>query len=272
MKYNQSVVLLGAFAAFLPASVSAFVTTFPYATFAPGNDVGAQIGGKDGWYVTGDSLYNPLDDRGASYSNYLNTSLGAQLGGYFIVPEPGDNTISLMHSTFEGLQYASFSVKFALQPSNEGQPGRDGFGLTFRNGDDENLLTISLTPDNTTVELDSFQVQYTVGAGSMKPAKDANGDNMFIYYNGQYTLSFAFAQNGANPTFSATVAGSNSQTFTDVATGLGSEVIESMGAVWNVIDSGNNGIIFDNVNLIPEPSTALLAGLASLGLLRRRRN
>jgi hypothetical protein len=35
---------------------------------------------------------------------------------------------------------------------------------------------------------------------------------------------------------------------------------------------GGNGLSFDNISVIPEPSAALLGGLGILGLLRRRRN
>ena len=63
--------------------------------------------------------------------------------------------------------------------------------------------------------------------------------------DGTYDPALTFTRNGADNGFTA----SNSQLF------LG----------------GGNGLIFDNINVVPEPSAALLGALGVVGLLRRRR-
>jgi hypothetical protein len=170
------------------------------------------------------------------------------------------------------LQDASFHVNFGLSPSSESFPGRDGFGFALRDSNDNNLFTISLVPVDSALN-DAYQVRYTVGANPVLNALDNLGQQMFIYLAGYYTLNFDFIPGGADPTFSATVIGSNTKTFTGIASGMGSLNVARVGAEWNTLNSpaGSNALIFDNISLVPEPSSTLLAGLAALGLLRRRR-
>lgn len=282
MKFSRNN-LLGLLLLAAPSSASAFVTSFPLSVFAPleqiddppapmTNDVGAQIAGKDGWTIN-DPDYNVTDTRGLSYSNFLNSSLGAQVGGYYAVPV-ANSSIYLSHAATVGLQSSSFDVDFAIQASNEANPGRDAFGFSFRGASNENLLTISFVPyTSPTYPLDdAYQVRYTVGALGTVNAQDGNGDPMFMFHNGFYSLELDFTPNGANPTFSATLTGSNPQTFSGTATGLGASSIARVGAEWNLVgDGGNNGLIFDNISLVPEPSSSLLICLAGLGFVSRRK-
>jgi len=268
--------LLGVLVAFTPAVASAFVTTFPPVQYP----LGSEVAGSNGWTI------NDSGDGGAGYLSFvttLNTSAAAALGGWYNIPAAAaPTTVYLSQSTPGELQFVNFATTFAISPSTEFNQGRDGFGFSLRDSDDANLLTISLVPAASPST--KYQVYYTVGAEASQAAK--NGlDDMFIEVSGLYTLDLAFTPNGANPTFSGSVVGSNTQTFTGTATGLGSAALATFGAEWNVLPQnwvgdpaenlgglGDNFLVFDNVSLIPEPSTALLAGLASLGLLRRRRN
>ena len=267
MKFRHASLFSAALAALSPASVSAVVYSFPFSVFQP---VGTQVGGKDGWTVIGDSTYTPTDANGLSLTSTLNGSTCAALGGYYYAANPAETPIYLTHSASTWLESTSFAVTFAIQGAVEGdeRPGRDGFGFTLQNDNRDNLLTISLAPAASPSL--RYQVLYTVGAGSPQAAKNG-ADDMYIDVNGLYSLDLKFTENGANPTFSATVTGSDVQTFNGTATGLGSELVGNMGALWNVIDNGNNIILFDNIAIVPEPSTSLLAGLATIGLLRRRR-
>lgn len=269
MNFPLSYRLVALLVAALPSSASAFVTSFPEATFAPAGDIGAQIAGKDGWSID-DPYFDVNDNRGLSYSNILNTSLAAQLGGAFYVADPGAS-IFLSHAAPGELQYTSLSVAFAIQSSNFVNPGRDAFGFSFRDGGGDNLLTISLVPVASTNN-DAYQVRYTVGANPTVNALDGNSDPMFIYHNGLYSLNLGFTPNGANPTFSATITGSNAQTFTGTATGLGASSVDRFGVEWNLDgDGANNGLIFDDLSVVPEPSSSLLLCLAGLGLACRRK-
>lgn len=282
MKFSRSIVFSGIFLAVVPLSASAFVTTFPLGTFAP---VGTEIAGKDGWSISDpgfDGLWSQVPDGSGSafplsFSNTLNSSVCAELGGFKDAPLAASPTsVFLSHDAAGELRYTSFSIgAFAIAGSTEVYPNRDGFGFALRDSGDNNLISVLLVPV-TGGAGDAYRVAYTVGAGPVVNAADSNGDPMYIYQNGLYSMSMTITPAGINPTFSATISGSSSQTFTGIATGLGSASVSRFGALWNVdppIGSvpGDNGILFDNLSVIPESSTALLAGLASLGLLRRRR-
>lgn len=260
---NLTAILIG----IVPSSVSAFVATFPTATFAPGNDVGAQIAGKDGWNLDGDPQYNPADSRGLSYSNFLGSSLGAQLGGNYDVA-PANGEVYLWHSTPQALDSASFSVTFVIQASNEFNLGRDEFGFSFRDAANTNLFTISLVPVSGG-DGDSYQVRYTVGSQTTVNAMDVNNDPLFISENSPYSLAFDFTPSGANTNFTAML---DTTSFSGTATGLGAATIDRMCMEWNLVgDGGNNGLLVDNITLVPEPSAILLVSLSALGFASRRK-
>lgn len=270
MKFSNSLKVAGVISALAPLSASAFVATFPLGTYAPGGDVGAQIAGKDGWNLDGDSLFNVSDPRGLSYSNFLGASLGAELGGYYGVADP-NASVYLWNTVAGGLEYTSLSLQFAIQGSNELNPGRDAFGFSFRDSLNNNLFTISLVPVASLTN-DTFQVRYTVGANPTLNALDVNNDPMYIGQDALYSLNLSFLTNGLNPTFSATIVGTNSATFTGTATGLGASSTGRFGMEWNLDgDGANNGLIVDNITVVPEPSSMLLLGLAGLGLVSRRK-
>ncbi len=276
MKFCHLSLFIGVLAAFVPASGSAFVATFPSAGAGLFKPQGADVNGIDGWTVGVDGA--PSDNGAipgghlAWVSTYL-SSTAVALGGVYNYPATASPaTVLLSHAAPGELQFADFSVKFNIQPSTENtDPAfRDGFGFTFRDKDNLNLLTISLVPVVSDA-MDAYQVCYTVGAGSRTAAQDGNNDPMFIYQYGPYTMNLTLLANGANPTFSGTVIGTNTRTFTGVATNMGATSIARVGAEWNVTDAGDNYIVFDNISLIPEPSSALLFGMAGLGLALRRR-
>lgn len=270
MKSSSLAVLLVSLSGLIPASVSAFTTSFPVGTF---NSYGMQVAGVDGWTINDPGLTNGVGGPLSFVTTGINGTPCASLGGWNDIPvalPPTD--VFLSHAAPGELQYAQFSTQFAIAASNSFYPGRDGFGFSFRDSGDNNLLTISLVPV-ASVNNDAYQVRYTVGANPTVNALDGNNDPMYIYHNGLYSLSFGFTPNGANPTFSATVTGTNAQTFTGTATGLGSSSISRFGAEWNALpgQEGNNFMSFDNVSLIPEPSSSLLICLAGLGFVTRRK-
>ena len=257
---------LGVLLAIAP-SASAFVATFPAETFAPGGDLGAQIAGKDGWNLDGDPLYNPADSRGLSYSNLMPDSVGAQLGGNYDVP-PANGEVYLWHLAPQTLQDASFSVMFVIQASNELNLGRDEFGFSFRDAANSNIFTILLVPVSGGTG-DAYQVRYTVGAQTTVDALDVNNDPLFIFENSPYSLGFNFTPNGANPNFTAMV---DTTSFSGTATGLGAVMIDRLGMEWNLVgDGANNGLLVDNITLVPEPSAVLLVTLTALGFASRRK-
>ena len=87
----------------------------------------------------------------------------------------------------------------------------------------------------------------TAGTHGMRMDWDAGSDTATFMFDlgndGTYDPALTFTR--TNTSFT----GSNSQLFV----------------------GGGNGLSFDNINVVPEPSAALLGGLGVLGLLRRRR-
>lgn len=259
--------------------LSAFTTSFPASTFPT---QGMEVAGVDGWTI---------NDPGANNGTGLNSTMSfittlddgvkpaselpaAALGGWNDTPAANaPTTVFLSHAAPTSLQYAQFSTDFVIAASTN-YPGRDGFGFSFRDSADNNLITISLVPA-ASVNNDTYQVSYTVGANPTLNAKEnITGLDMYIEENGLYSLELGFTANGANPTFTATLFGSNgSQSFSDIATGLGVAMIDRFGVEWNTIagEEGDNYIIFDNITLVPEPSSALLFGLGVLAFAARRR-
>ena len=263
-------ILAAALLACLSPSAVAYTTTFPVATFAP---LGSQIAGKDGWTISDpgadSSPVFPL-----SYSTYLpdkvtlKNSVAAELGGYYDPPPaPSPTTVFLSHDAAGQLQNTSFSVDFAVQGSGEPYSGRDGFGFALRDAGDHNLLSVVLIPV-TGGSGDAYQVAYAVGSAAAINAHDANSSLIYVHQSGLYTLSLNLTPNAANPAFSATITGTNSQTFTGTATGLGSAVVGRFGALWNVTDAvaGNNGLIFDNVAVVQGSAAPALPLILTLTL------
>jgi len=277
MKFRSSLSFLGVLAAVAPFSASAFVTTFPAGTYAP---LGSEIAGKDGWTISDPGADGPGSGYPLSYSNYLPdritlvNSVAAELGGNYDPPLAASPTsVFLSHDAAGELQNTSFTLDFAIRGSGEAFPGRDGFGFALRDSSNGNLLSVLLVPEAGGTG-DAYRVAYSVGGGAPVNAQDGSGNPMYVHAAGLYTMTLAFTPGGANPTFSGTITGTNTQTFTGTATGLGTAAVDRFGALWNVSNpvAGDNGIIFDNLSVVPESSTALLAGLASFGLLRRRRH
>lgn len=177
---------------------------------------------------------------------------------------------------------ATFSALFQVQDSDEGfgagAEARDTFGFRLENATGDNLFSFYLNPDSQvsdpSVQTAKHGFSWSTGLGA--PTVVLPG--LFAIENNAYTFTIAFNDaGGGNVGFNADVNGVG---FSGVLTGLASEEIAEFGAFWNPLDTtfdpeinpGSNFMIFDEVNLVPEPSSALLGLLgASFAFLRRRR-
>jgi hypothetical protein len=181
---------------------------------------------------------------------------------------------------------ASFSSLFQVIDSDSGQgdpvfPGngasvRDTFGFRLENSSGANLFSFILTPfsQSPTPELNTAFNTFSWSSDSV------SGGTPTLVLPGvaaqegfAYTFNVAFSDaGGGNVGFTADVNGSS---FNGTLNGLSAETIGKFGAFWNVsniTDAGSNFMVFDNVSLVPEPSSALLGILgASCVFLRRRR-
>jgi len=257
--------------ALLPVASFGFTTTFPASTF----DNGTEVQGKDGWGISdpgSDLDGDSIPDGYLSFVTSLNGSAAAAVGGYYNAPlVPAPTTVFLSHAAPSDLQFTTFSASFDIAGSDEFAPGRDGFGFGFRDSSNNSLFTVSFVPVGG-ASADTYQVTYKVGNTSFD-ALTGTGGNIIIHANSLYSISLAFSPAGANPTFTASISGTSTTTFSGVATGMGSAQVARFGAEWNTIagQEGDNYLVFDNVTAVPEASASLLLGAGAIGLMARRR-
>ncbi len=123
-----------------------------------------------------------------------------------------------------------------------------------------NLLTIDLTPGDAGKQTVSWSSAFATGG--ILGIASANVPTQFqlnTWWNGS-AMQYAFS-NAGNPVSSGTLAGIDS-----------SESLTGFAVNWDSTGgAGGNYITVDNVSLVPEPSSALLIGLAGLGFISRRR-
>lgn len=272
MKKYQSTVLASVIFGAASGSLNAAV----YFTNFNGYSIG-DINGQNGWTSNGATADTGfIQSIGGAPWNGRAATIG------FVDPvTPSVPYVSRSISTplVGGGVPTSFSVLFQIQDSDSGYgPGaedRDSFGFRLQNGSGANLFSFILTPfaqvaepENST-NFNTFSWSTGTGAPTVAlPGGNAAQEN-FAY---TFTVNF-FDLGSGNVGFNADV---NGAAFGGTLTGLGSETISSFGAFWDTTTGtaspGSNFMIFDNVSLVPEPSSALLGLLgASCVFLRRRR-
>jgi len=159
---------------------------------------------------------------------------------------------------------------------------RDQFGFSLRTSAGVDLFTFYLTPYTQTVFPVIPENAPSTDTYSWSSAY-ANGGSPTVVvptlaseYGKAYLFEVDFSPiAGTNDVlFSATNQGVD--LFTGVLNNASNQVIGQVGAIWNptygAANAGTNVLVFDNVSLVPEPSSALLGLLgASFVFVRRRR-
>ncbi len=207
----------------------------------------------------------------------------AFVGGYFDAPL--DNSTFRTWRGFNDLDLSDTKVSFdlAIQDSTNDFGGiftaRDTFGFSLRDGLGDTLLTVSLVarsqtsdPDN---DLGGWQLWYAFGtdplqdAGHWLPENDPSGFGSFTDFLLQTTAT------GVGFTFNSVLGGpvfESSSLAYDVAGGeLTLEFYWEKQGVNPSAEWGNNYMFIRDLNVVPEPSSALLVAFGGLALLRRRR-
>lgn len=235
--------------------------------------VGDPFDGLDGWNQTHDNPNSAIKYAWMGNSFY-GSGKGVSYGGWYDILPSGFG----FGRTFTGLTqqkalsfrtYISDSVNFA---------GRDTFGFNVVDGSGDLLVTVNLTPASQVMEL------------------DVDDDYPGAYLPGIWNVSYAFGNN----TLTATGNGMLSGTIGSFGVAFGTSGLElrygdnfehslisgaipgydpndsalTLNYTFGGIGNGDNFITIDNIHLvdaIPEPTTALIAGLGGLMLLRRRR-
>lgn len=187
------------------------------------------------------------------------------LGG--IAAAPGITAVELSHPLALTIDKAIVSLDFTLTESTAAFPNRDSFGWTLRDSSNNTVFRLALVPGASPGGRNIF---YYLGTN---PTPVNSG---FALPTGVGAmLDLTFTTSGMDATFTGTL---NNLPISGTVPGAGAGSFGSIAADFDVAgatgaDAGDNYMSFDNISLttVPEPSSTMLAGLALLGAVGRRR-
>jgi hypothetical protein len=225
---------------------------------------GQNLSTYNGW----SSGLGSFDSLPLAYGYTIGTpsSNAAALGVAF--DAPAGSSFSASHSLSTALAGSTLLTTFVIVDS---EPG--AFGA-------RNDYSISIASGLTTL----FSLNM-VAASQAQPSDPAqwnlSGPDNSIFTvaqeNGLYNLVVNFVQNGLNVDYNINVApagGGAGFSTSGTLAGQAAATIDSLSVSSSIgggSDWGSGYIGFDNIGLVPEPSSVMLSCLASLGLFRRRR-
>lgn len=254
-------------------SLTGLASGASYSTDFTGYTPGANLAGQSGWVINDTTPY-------ASSVLGIGGVWGSRTGSLGYVSPVIQNTVYVSHPTsvpLVGSGYTTFSAMFQVIDSDAGYgagaEARDTFGFRLQDGSGNNVFSFYLTPFDQDPDpiLDTAYHTYSWSTGA-GPKTD-----VLIGHSAQelfaYTVTISFATSGSDVTFTGNV---NGDTFGGLLPGLAGVSVEQVGAIWTPLngpsDPGSNQLLFDNISMVPETSSALLGLLgASLALVRRRR-
>jgi hypothetical protein len=241
--------------ALTPLSLSAAVTTFDSLSYEQPLDL------LPGW--------NPSELNPASaplaWAEPVAGNMAGAVGGAYAEAVNTRFTTSMSSSFYSSV--GTLNLDVMLRTSTAAAPGRDSFSVGVATVGGASLIDIVFSPAVSVEGVDTWEVGYGISGGSVTYTgfvmnEDAWYD-VILGFNGS-NFSLTFGNTVDSVTTSGTIPGFNGET-----SGFGNV---SFG--WQKASStpyGDNYMLFDNVEIIPEPSAALLGGIASLLLFRRRR-
>ncbi len=207
----------------------------------------------------------------------MTNNFGA-IGG--LASAPDSTTVGVSHAYSGVLGGTVYNLRVALVDSTDGF-ARDSFGITLLNGS-SSVFSLDLTPTVVVPVAPDPMGPDPTGANdgiwTFSYAGGATTDtiNQAIIENGFYDLALSFIADGAGGTdFSLTTTGANSAFATGNVAVDPNAAITALGFTWSTsfvdpANAGDNYLMFDNINIVPEPSAVLLLGLTGLGFVFRR--
>ena len=223
-------------------------------------------------------------------ATYVLPGLGSKAGFIGFVPSVSSGEV-YTKNTFGGitnLANAQFSVLFEMADSSNAQPNRDTFGFRLKDSSGTNLFSIFLNPELQSGtpaapgDVGRWKLAYTTGSGAQVPLY-SNPEQTLVWAVDEstiadpatYAMTISFAELGLSGDVQMNIALNGLTIGGGVLDGLASSSINEVGAFWRPTvgpsATGDNGMFFDNVTVVPEPGVAGLAGLAGLLCLMVRR-
>jgi hypothetical protein len=223
-------------------------------------------------------------------ATYVGPGLGSKAGFIGFVPSVSTGEV-YTKNTFGGvtnLANAQFSVLFEMADSSNAQPNRDTFGFRLKDSSGTNLFSIFLNPELQSGtpaapgDVGRWKLAYTTGSGAQVPLY-SNPEQTLVWAVEEstiadpatYAMTISFAELGLSGDVQMNIALNGLTIGGGVLDGLASSSINEVGAFWRPTvgpsATGDNGMFFDNVTVVPEPGVAGLAGLAGLLCLMVRR-
>jgi hypothetical protein len=267
------------FLSFVALPVSATLVTFDSAPYpVSGSPINAPI---DGWTTSEPNFSDGGGDFPLFYTSAgsgANTTTFASIGGIYSTPDTPPFFASRSFSVAPTLGTTNFSFEMNLADSfNDLDQGYDGtgirnnFGFSITTGP-TSLIQVSFIPENQGGPENSqnWAVVYTLGGG----APIATG---FAIQPGSLTdMRIAFSSSGLEFLLGASSGLGPQPSFTGTPVGYDPSSVSDITASFSFsqgdgTEYSNNTFSFDNIEVVPEPSSLMLLGLSFLGLLCRRR-
>lgn len=243
--------------AFAPLSLSAAVTTFSGLSYEqPLNALG-------GWST---SELNP-STAPLAWAEPVAGNMAGAVGGAYAEAVNTKFTATMASSVYSSV--ATISLDVMLRSSTPAASGRDTFtvGVSRAIAPGASLFDIVFSPAVSVGGVDTWEVGYGINGGSITYTGFVLNEDAWydvgLAFNGS-NFSFTFGNSVSTNTSTGTIPG-----FDGATAGLG-----DLSFGWQKASTtpyGDNYMLFDNVESIPEPSAAVLGGIASLLLFRRRR-
>lgn len=183
-----------------------------------------------------------------------------------------------LENPFGGSQANVVSGWFTFGATSSAVNVSGGFWGDMTNRDGPNAAFAVQTGENDggsiyqAVELDAG-VTYTlsVAIGTSASVAKSDGKYALVFFNSNFSVLHAETTGTIAPQLGGFLV-DDSVSFTPTTSGIYHVGMRNRGYVPGTgADNNESTIFFDNVRLIPEPSSALLAGFGLLALLRRRR-
>lgn len=198
----------------------------------------------------------------------------AGLIGTLLGNTPANTTTTLIGSIADAGAISGKTVSLTvaiLDDATDAYTTRDSFSISIMSSPTLEIASLLFTPNAGNPAL--WDISYDTGTGTDTLTAST------VEANSNYAFFLAFTDTGIRFTYGTAADGVGTNLIGDVITDSAEgEDFSSINIEHNplgVAGSSADALAFDNINVggvsVPEPTSALLLGVASLGLLRRRR-